>query len=205
MSVRLPHPARLATLAGILVLAWCGVARAVTVDQAATQLAGRPMVVQAYAVDSQQPVAISAASLAGLPVPRVPCPTPAPGVECIAESNLNGHATTPSGTGWDDTIWLAGDRYGAVRDALAPGKTPRYLRWARSHWQLVGAAFLTLEHEAMHVRLDSTDEGVVECAAIRNVWQAIRLAHLPGSLAAMVLYGAQVEHDHEAGTYRAGC
>lgn len=68
-----------------------------------------------------------------------------------------------------------------------------------------GAAVAILAHEATHVRLVSSDEGLVECANDRAASFAVAPYHLPGWLASRVIWG---EHDHHQALpaqYRTDC
>lgn len=47
--------------------------------------------------------------------------------------------------------------------------------------------YLVLEHEALHIALATTDECLVEQAALANIWQTVRRFRLPARLARFVL------------------
>lgn len=74
------------------------------------------------------------------------------------------------------------------------------VRWLRSstdgvdHVYTAGAAVQVVVHEAMHLRLASGDEGLVECTASRNYWPLIASLHLPARLAQRVLSAATYTH-----------
>ena len=53
--------------------------------------------------------------------------------------------------------------------------------------QNVAYAMLALQHEATHVALNSGDEGAVECSAILNRYQLVRLFKLPAKVAGQIM------------------
>jgi hypothetical protein len=68
-----------------------------------------------------------------------------------------------------------------------------------------GEALETIEHEALHIRLHSTDEGVVDCSAYQNRWAFVRLFKLPERVAKMVMNGMAWMHEQRTGAYRTVC
>lgn len=58
----------------------------------------------------------------------------------------------------------------------------------------VAYAMLALQHEATHISLDSDDEGLVECTAIQNRWQLVRLFRLPAKLATKIMADEMAIH-----------
>lgn len=85
----------------------------------------------------------------------------------------------------------------------------RWLRSATDHVDntaLAGAAVQVLVHEAMHLRLASGDEALVECTASRNYWPLIASLHLPARLAQRVLSAATYTHRNLRNpTYKEDC
>lgn len=133
-------------------------------------------------------------------------------------STLVGHTVTvecfPSNGVWggyvyltDPTVvYLDGAFCGVLRHALAPtGRTGRFLATTAGGGRL-GAAVMTLTHEAMHLALNSADEGHVECVAARNVWQSVRILPLPFKLKVLTWQWAVANHEslHEP-DYRTEC
>lgn len=57
-----------------------------------------------------------------------------------------------------------------------------------------GQAIQALVHEAMHLRLASGDEALVECAASQNYWPTVAAARLPARLAKRILAAALHTH-----------
>ena len=82
----------------------------------------------------------------------------------------------------------------------------RSFRGDYSKWRDLGTAALVLTHEAVHQRLQSADEGLVECTAVRNVWRTVRLLHLPPRVERLVYAAALDSHAriHDP-RYRAVC
>lgn len=78
----------------------------------------------------------------------------------------------------------------------------RLIFWRQHHdWMLyppnvqeAAYALTVMNHEAMHVRLQSADEGLVECTSIRNIWPAVTAFHLPRKYAGIVLADAIYDH-----------
>lgn len=93
--------------------------------------------------------------------------------------------------------------------ALGHLRDAKWLRGSTDHvarTDLAGAAVQVLVHEAMHLRLSSGDESLVECTASRNYWPLIASAHLPARVAQRVLRAAQRTHANlKSAAYRAGC
>jgi hypothetical protein len=54
---------------------------------------------------------------------------------------------------------------------------------------IIPADWLTLEHEATHIRLASTDECLVETTALANTWQLLRLFRLAAWRAQAIVAG----------------
>lgn len=68
-----------------------------------------------------------------------------------------------------------------------------------------GGALEAILHEALHIALQSHDEGIVECTAWRNRWQFVRLFHLPAWVSRMELAGMTWSHDQMPANYRQSC
>lgn len=68
-----------------------------------------------------------------------------------------------------------------------------------------GQAALLLEHESTHIDLDTGNEALVECTAISNVWQTIRLFHLPAAYVARALAAALAFHHSMPAPYQDAC
>lgn len=85
----------------------------------------------------------------------------------------------------------------------------RWLRSATDHVDnvyLAGQAVQVAVHEAMHLRLASGNEALVECTASRNYWPLIAALHLPARLAHRILAAAQRTHANlRNAAYRADC
>lgn len=60
-------------------------------------------------------------------------------------------------------------------------------------------------HEAMHISLQSLNEGLVECTAFQNSWALVRLFKLPAWVANTVLAGIAWRHEQLTGIYRTVC
>ena len=112
-------------------------------------------------------------------------------VECFPPDGIIG--------GWvvltePTVIHLDGELCGALNNVLQPG--PRTAQWLRTApgYQMVGSAIQILTHEAMHLRLLSADEGHVECVAVRNVWQSVRLLPLVPQIRKLVYIAAVQTH-----------
>lgn len=76
---------------------------------------------------------------------------------------------------------------------------------------LAGSPLAVMLHEAMHIALQSNDEGLVECTAYRNDWALVRQLHLSALDAGMVFQGMRARHfdflptDPAEAAYRAVC
>jgi hypothetical protein len=111
---------------------------------------------------------------------------------------------------WDGTIYLDGRTCGAIENALANSpRNQRFLRTEEGSY-ILGDAMLTLEHEALHARLLTPDEGIVECTAYRNLWSALDYLHLPWKVKREVYLGGQWSHEQipttgEWSEYRSVC
>jgi hypothetical protein len=94
----------------------------------------------------------------------------------------------------DHTIYLDGGDCGALQNVLTPGG--RTFHWERTFdgSGSIGQAMMHLEHEVTHVRLLSTDEGLVECTAYKNVWQDIKTLPLDWKVKQAVYKGAAYNH-----------
>lgn len=101
---------------------------------------------------------------------------------------------------WSPVIYIAGDFCGALRRHYDP-------TFLKRHHYKVGAAILALTHEAMHLKLQSADEGVVECTAWRNVWNSIKLLTSSPTARKLIYAGAREFHFGKAlhGPYRTRC
>ena len=109
---------------------------------------------------------------------------------------------------FDSVIHLDGYLCGWIRVAVRYYVTgPRVQRWAvaMDNPYFIGGALLVLQHEALHVRMQSKDEGVVECAAARNVWNLVHSFAFPRRLEHDVYQGALDLHEAEQGAYRGVC
>lgn len=65
-----------------------------------------------------------------------------------------------------------------------------------------GDAVLTLTHEAMHHRLHSSDEALVNCTAMQNRWLALNLLGVHGWVASAVAYGVRWNYVHSSDDYK---
>jgi hypothetical protein len=86
-----------------------------------------------------------------------------------------------------------------------PKAAPRYDVTPNFNTYDAAVGILTLAHEALHVRLQSTDEGLVECRAIQNVWPLIAALHLPVWLDKILLLDAKANHFDSPDQYLAVC
>lgn len=105
----------------------------------------------------------------------------------------------------EPVIFLNGDLCGSLWTAM---NWRGQRDWLRNWWttsQAVGAALLVLEHEAMHVRLQSLDEGLVECTAFQNVWPMLVSLRLPRWFRVSTWDGIEAAHANTAEQYRAVC
>ena len=146
-----------------------------------------------------------ASSLAGQPVT----------VECDDAALMDGASgyvwtlTSDNEPPWfESTIHLAGEYCGWIHYAqVYAGSRGRVRRFASAldnpYW--IGSSLLLLQHEALHIRLQSTDEGVVECAAIRNVWNVARRFGFGRRLLRDVYQGARDAHASQHGSYASVC
>lgn len=60
--------------------------------------------------------------------------------------------------------------------------------------EVAGHALRILLHEAFHVALQSSDEGIVECSAVSNAWPLVKLLGLAPFDAGLILGGMQWSH-----------
>lgn len=82
---------------------------------------------------------------------------------------------------WPDdpsTVHVIGSYCGALESQLRGSRVARRYLSVEDHATDFGAALATLLHESLHLRLQSDDEGQVECAAYRNVWPYLAAFHL---------------------------
>lgn len=71
---------------------------------------------------------------------------------------------------------------------------------------LTGFAMLVLQHEAEHLALNSADEGLVECTAVENRFQLVRLFKLPARVAKQIMAWELDAHNAiTVPAYRATC
>lgn len=84
--------------------------------------------------------------------------------------------------------------------AFASLKTGQRIDSARGAYALEA-----MEHEAMHIRLESGDEGLVECTAWRNRWPLVELLHLKPWVARIVMNTMTDRHDQLPAPYRTIC
>lgn len=71
-----------------------------------------------------------------------------------------------------------------------------------------GPSLAVFIHESMHLRLpepDAEDEGITECTAFANRWQAVEPFHLPTRISKEVLRGMVWFHSQTPLSYRANC
>lgn len=120
-------------------------------------------------------------------------------VECYAPSDHPKEAAFVY-EDFSPVIYVAGDFCGALR---------RYHNrtFLKRHLFEVGAAILAVTHEAMHLKLMSKDEGLVECTAWRNVWNSIKLLTPSPTSRKLIYEGARESHFSKAphGPYRTEC
>jgi hypothetical protein len=91
---------------------------------------------------------------------------------------------------------------------LPKDRNPSVYDLVDGHRALVttGEAVLVLTHEAMHIRLRSSDEAVVNCTAYRNRWTAINLFGPATWVASAIAYGATQTYRSQPDDYRLdGC
>ena len=170
----------LVTLLASLVVAPTGASADVQLDELASSLAGTPVTVQC--LDWNE--------MAG-----------APGFVWTWEDDAGGIIVDP-------TIYLAGEYCGWIHYAqIYAGSQGRLRHWAiaMDNFYWIGGSLLLLQHEALHIRMKSGDEGLVECAAIRNVWNLTRRFGFDQKLLHDVYQGALDQHASQHAPYRAVC
>lgn len=123
-------------------------------------------------------------------------------VECFPidpDSNLAGYVY-PGTT----VIHLHGALCGALVNTF---RNPEWMTGRNYAFNLVGMAVLVLTHEATHLALDSGDEGLVECTAYRNVYNAIKQLPLDWRARQLVYQQAKWFHGSRnlTGPYRTYC
>lgn len=69
----------------------------------------------------------------------------------------------------------------------------------------LGSALAVLEHETLHVALQTTDEGLVECSSYRNRWAFLKLFRFPRWVASMELAGMAWHHEQMPAAYLEDC
>lgn len=77
--------------------------------------------------------------------------------------------------------------------------------WPNEHIYYGGVAILTLVHESLHVKLQSADEGWVECSAVHNLWPTVSALHLPVYLNKLLLFDALDDHLQAPDEYLTVC
>jgi hypothetical protein len=92
-----------------------------------------------------------------------------------------------------------------IQKGRHPKPAPRYDVTPNFNTYDASVGLLTLVHEAMHVHLQSTDEGLVECSAITNIWPALASLHLPVWLNKIILIDAKSNHFDAPDQYLAVC
>jgi hypothetical protein len=114
-------------------------------------------------------------------------------VACVPNSESHGHNGWTFATSADGgATWQFAAQITMLKrycDALVTIRSP--------HAALsfdAGEAILTLGHEALHIRLGSIDEGVVECGSYRNLWPTIAALRVAPSMARSLLILAQGSH-----------
>ena len=151
-----------------------------------------------------------ASSIAGAPVTAICAPEdPAMDGWTYAYEDPNGRVVV------EPVVYLSGEHCGALDKLIHWRENTRWLGrrkhakldvWGVSdHLYNASVAIIALVHESMHVRLQSLDEGVVECVAIRNTWPVITRLGLPRWAQSELLLGAQDNHDQLAASYRTVC
>lgn len=80
-------------------------------------------------------------------------------------------------------------------------------RWDFLEWNnrlVLGVAVLDIVHASMLRKLESHDEGVVECTAYQNLWPTVAGFKLPARFARLLLASAQYAHTMHAVLYDDG-
>lgn len=62
-----------------------------------------------------------------------------------------------------------------------------------------------IEHEAMHIALQSNDESLVECTAYQNRWAFVKLFGFPSWVSQIVMNTMTWRHQNLPDAYRADC
>ncbi len=102
----------------------------------------------------------------------------------------------------DHRGWFRRDRTAKMRNAGAPQVGETMLN---DHVYDAAVGILSIVHESKHIKLGSVDEGLVECAAIRDVRPTITRLGLPAWLAAQLFSDARTEHASLPSNYRTVC
>lgn len=121
-----------------------------------------------------------------------------------------GETTHPGLVGWvffdqPTLIHINGGYCGIIDNAIR--RSPATIRYLRhfDNAAMLGAAMSTLLHESTHLRLESADEGLVECMAYRNVWPYVKALNLPTSITKDVMEGVLDDHIGLPDNFRTYC
>lgn len=69
-----------------------------------------------------------------------------------------------------------------------------------------GTALATLQHEAFHIKLDSTDEGYVECQNYKNRWAALKVFRpMKRWIQQQIYWGMKLDHLNSLPEYQEVC
>lgn len=68
-----------------------------------------------------------------------------------------------------------------------------------------GSGLEVIEHELMHVMLQSSDEGLVDCSVYQNRWAFVKLFRFPSWIANVEMAGMAWNHDRSDPQYRTVC
>lgn len=80
------------------------------------------------------------------------------------------------------------------------------LSFALGRNYMMGVSLLVFVHETEHIRLNSGDEGIVECSAMHRLRSVLRhYFHVPGWLSRIILWSARDAHTQSDPTYLEVC
>lgn len=96
--------------------------------------------------------------------------------------------------GFEPTIWLAPSVCNGVRDLLK----------GRYH-DVEGDQIETLLHESLHIRLNTENEGLVDCLAMHQVWPFLTRLGIRGTLRLRMIRSARWWHEAAPPIYRKVC
>lgn len=116
-----------------------------------------------------------------------------------------GGITVAKGTEVDGFVNRLPDGSSFIDVIHMPSALCRSMQMVRRDDVDAGKAFESLAHEATHLRLQSTDESLVECTAYENRWQAVAPLHLAAWLARDVLAEMVYDHQSTLPNYRQVC